>query len=251
MRCRTPRWSALVPVSIRTGDEEDRWQNRVSMLTARCRPTSPTARRVRRVTRAMAQQGHLPGAARRAADGLHGVPAAGGLRPRDAAERAAWARVATGPRQPRHLQRARPAPAAVRGRSPARALLPDVRSSSRARASTSPCRATSTGSTSASSAAPSWSRTSTTCFKRSSPRSTARRARHRSPLSCAPARHRGVTPSERSHHAVAALLAGRRKPQRRPRQPPPRSPRTPASGHLGQPGREGLSVDGERGGVRA
>ena len=113
---------AVVPVSVRSGDEEDMYQNRVSMLLADLATNEPDPAAAAAAGAAEHDQGEDavrrdPG---RDAAGLHPVRPAGDRRPGDADVQPAAHRRPHGPAvQPGHLQRAGPGDAAVLGRRPA------------------------------------------------------------------------------------------------------------------------------------
>ena len=119
--CPTEPLIAMVPVSIRGGDEGDTYQNRVSALLAslatdeadpgRAPPARPAVD-----DRGEGQLRRHPG---RDAAGLRPVRAAGGRRPGHAdVQPAAHRRPHEPAVQPHHLQRARPGLPAVLGRRP-------------------------------------------------------------------------------------------------------------------------------------
>ena len=118
---------AMVPVSIRTGDETEKWTNRVSSIFAALPTDEPDP--LQRVRARARGDGRRQGAVRRGAgrrpDRLRPVPAAGRLRKGDAHRHP--------PQHPLRLagergdlQRARSPCAALHGGRPAPALLPGV-----------------------------------------------------------------------------------------------------------------------------
>ena len=128
---------AAVPVSVRTGDEDDMYQNRVSMLLADLATNEPDPLGPPAPGPAEHDEGQdaVRGDPGRDAAGLHPVRPAGDRGPGDAdVQPAAHRRPHGAAVQPDHLQRARPGDAAVLGRRPPRALLPDLRAWPTARA---------------------------------------------------------------------------------------------------------------------
>ena len=119
----------MVPVSVRSGNEDDAYQNRVSALLADLATNeADPVKRLKRVQQSMTiGEGQLRGDPCRDAAGLHPVRSPGDRRPGDADVQPAADRRPDEPAvQPDHLQRARPDRAALHGRRPAEALLPRV-----------------------------------------------------------------------------------------------------------------------------
>ncbi len=159
----------MVPVSIRTGDETEKWTNRVSAIFAAL-PTDEAdpVKRVTRVHDAMGDAKRLFDAV--PADALTDFASFPPPAVFAQAMRTAHApqRTLRHPREPRDLQRARAAGAALHGRSPVAALLPGVDDRRRPGLEHHGAELPRTRSTSASSAAVSSSPTSGTCSTTSS-----------------------------------------------------------------------------------
>ena len=118
---------AMIPVSVRTGEEAERWTNRVSAhlrvaAGRRARPARAGPPGPRGDGRRQAALRRRPG---RVAHRLHPVPAAGRVRAGDAHRHPAD-RPLRHAGQPGDLQRARAPRAALRGRRQAPALLPGL-----------------------------------------------------------------------------------------------------------------------------
>ena len=102
---------AMVPVSVRSGDETDTYQNRVSALLAELATNErDPVKRLKRVQQSMTiAKGNLAGHPGRDADGLHPVRSPGDRRQGDAHGQPAADRGSDEPAvQPGDLQRARP-----------------------------------------------------------------------------------------------------------------------------------------------